>query len=279
MFFSLFPYIAVIIGIFGLIVGSFLNVVILRKGTSDLGGRSHCTHCHKQLAWYELVPVFSFLFQWGKCRSCKKAISIQYPLVELLTGGTFYFGAVYLLNNFITVFHPVWSVIGALVFLDVISLGIIIVVHDIRTKKIPVLWMAGLFISSTAFLAIYYGISGLGFSASTIIPHLFGLVIAVPFLFLWLISQGKWMGFADIEIIAWMGWYFGIITGASAVLSAFYLGAIFAILFIIYKKVRGFSYASLRTVQIPFAPFLLIGWFLTAIFSWNVFSLFARLFM
>ncbi len=279
MYFNLFPVIAIIVGIFGLIVGSFLNVIILRQGKSGIGGRSHCPHCEKQLSWYELIPVFSFLLQRGKCRSCKQPISLQYPLVELLTGVIFYFSAIFLLNNVVTPVHLAWSVVGALLFLDIVSLGIMITVYDIRTKQVPVLWMLGLLISGTAFLAIQYATSGIGFSAQTILPHLFGLIVAVPFLFLWIISQGKWMGFADIEIIAWIGWFFGVVMGASAVLSAFYLGALFAIVFIILKRIRGVSYASIRTTQIPFAPFLIFGWFVTAVFSWDIFSLFGRLFM
>ncbi len=87
--------------VFGLIVGSFLNVVIYRLGKLDterssersvflvLGGRSHCPHCHKILNWLELVPILSFCLQSGKCRTCKERISIQYPLVEFATAAAF----------------------------------------------------------------------------------------------------------------------------------------------------------------------------------------------
>ncbi|MBU6415024.1 A24 family peptidase [Patescibacteria group bacterium] len=85
--------------LFGLSVGSFLNVVILRyhKADSDssgfafhlLRGRSHCPHCKKTLGFWELIPVLSFLMQGGRCQSCRKPISWQYPLVELATGVVF----------------------------------------------------------------------------------------------------------------------------------------------------------------------------------------------
>lgn len=85
--------------LFGLCVGSFLNVVILRyhKANSDssefafrlLRGRSYCPHCGKTLRLWELIPVISFLAQGGRCRSCLKPISWQYPLVELATGLVF----------------------------------------------------------------------------------------------------------------------------------------------------------------------------------------------
>ena len=92
--------------LFGLVVGSFLNVVICRlpkspllskkEGISsiaavvaELGGRSHCPVCHKTLSWTELVPVISFVVQRRRCRGCRGLISWQYPLVEIMTAAAF----------------------------------------------------------------------------------------------------------------------------------------------------------------------------------------------
>lgn len=74
--------------ILGLCIGSFLNVVIYRlpRGESITLERSHCTSCGKRLRWYELIPLFSYLFLRGRCRTCHEPISLRYPLVELLTG-------------------------------------------------------------------------------------------------------------------------------------------------------------------------------------------------
>ncbi|MCX6794110.1 MAG: prepilin peptidase [Candidatus Gottesmanbacteria bacterium] len=73
--------------ILGLLVGSFVNVLIdrLPRAESVLWGRSHCDHCKKILRWYELVPVVSFLIQKGRCRRCRKKLSLQYPIIELVT--------------------------------------------------------------------------------------------------------------------------------------------------------------------------------------------------
>src|SRR3989338_2003903 len=76
----------IIFFILGLIIGSFLNVVICRFKARPLGGRSACMSCQSKLSWYELIPLFSFLSLGGRCRNCKTRISIQYPLVELATG-------------------------------------------------------------------------------------------------------------------------------------------------------------------------------------------------
>jgi len=77
----------------GMIVGSFLNVVIYRLPRENLSihnpKRSHCVHCGYRLRWYDNIPIFSFLFLKGRCRACRKPISIRYPLVEGLTGSFF----------------------------------------------------------------------------------------------------------------------------------------------------------------------------------------------
>src|SRR4051812_42460706 len=74
-----------VFGIFGLIIGSFLNVLILRHGERSLGGRSACMSCGRTLKWFDLIPVFSWLALLGRCRTCKKKISVQYPIVEATT--------------------------------------------------------------------------------------------------------------------------------------------------------------------------------------------------
>src|SRR3990167_5653720 len=81
----------IIVFIFGLVVGSFLNVVILRgnRGESFTRGRLRCESCGKELAWFELIPLLSFALQCGRCRSCGAALSRQYPLVEFATGVLF----------------------------------------------------------------------------------------------------------------------------------------------------------------------------------------------
>ena len=78
----------------GLAIGSFLNVLIdrLPRGENVITGRSICDHCKKTLRWHELVPLLSFILQRGECRRCRKRLSWQYPLIELITGvGLSYF--------------------------------------------------------------------------------------------------------------------------------------------------------------------------------------------
>src|SRR3989338_3322597 len=81
---------AISFGLFGLIVGSFLNVLILRWGTRPLTGRSACMSCGRTIPWYDLVPVLSWILLGGRCRSCDSPISLQYILVEAGTGLLFF---------------------------------------------------------------------------------------------------------------------------------------------------------------------------------------------
>ena len=117
--------------ILGLIIGSFLNVVIYRWNTGvsnwqRLNGRSKCLKCNKKLKWFELVPVVSFIIQRGRCRNCHSKISWQYLIVELATG---------------VVFVLVWqldlSPLLTLIYLIISALLIVIFVYDLRHQIIP----------------------------------------------------------------------------------------------------------------------------------------------
>ena len=121
----IFPQIFIFI--LGAIVGSFLNVVILRLGTgAGFGGRSFCFSCREKLKWFELIPIFSFFFQRGHCRKCHSRISWQYPLVEILTGVIFLLTYYQLLTiNYSLIYY--W-----LIF----SLLLVIAVYDFRQDNV-----------------------------------------------------------------------------------------------------------------------------------------------
>lgn len=91
--------------LYGITIGSFLNVLIYRipKGISPYKGRSFCPNCKHQLSWHDLIPVFSFIFQRGRCKYCKVQISYRYPIVELLNGIIFVL-ILFVINNNIYLF-------------------------------------------------------------------------------------------------------------------------------------------------------------------------------
>ncbi len=258
--------IAIIFFVFGIIIGSFLNVVILRYNTGrTLGGRSACMTCVRSLSWYELIPVGSFLIQNGKCRGCKSKISIQYPLVEVITG--FIFSAIFLkFQNLFWMDTTAFTV--TLVFYSILfSLLLIIAVYDIRHKIIPDLLCA--IFGIIAFIGLFL------FSAGSFAPHCPGLydflagpILALPFAFIWLISKGKWMGLGDAKLAVGLGWMLGLSLGFSALILSFWIGAVVGILLLTFSKNH-----SAKT-EIPFAPFLVLGALLIFLFEFNFFPFF-----
>src|SRR3989344_2846866 len=162
--------IAVVFGLFGLIVGSFLNVVILRFGERSVGGRSACPHCNKQLQWFDMVPVLSFVFLRGKCRYCHAPISIQYPLVEAATG-----------IFFVVIGASSLSLISMLLALPIAALLICIFTYALKHKLIPDIWV-WLFVT-LALMSTVFSFNFLVFGL------LAGPIAALPILFLWYVSK------------------------------------------------------------------------------------------
>lgn len=271
--------------IFGTIVGSFLNVVILRYNTGmKLFGkifgtkeRSMCFSCGKQLSWYELVPVLSFCFLRGKCAGCKSRISWQYPLVEIATGLIFV-GIAYL-NFFPTENLGLFSVAPAVLHTIIWSLLIVITVYDIRHKIIP----DGLAFMFAAFAFMATVLVGLHTDTwSLLVDHsLAALAFFSFFGGLWWVSGGRWLGFGDAKLVVGVGLLLGLARGITALTLAFWIGAAvsivllgFQMLYQQYRKVvqvgglRTTSPALTMKSEIPFAPFIILGTLIA--FFWNV---------
>lgn len=260
----------IIFSVLGLIIGSFLNVVILRFNTNkSLGGRSGCMACQKELNWYELVPVFSFFALQGRCSGCKTKISIQYPLVELSTGIIFgllfyKFGSLFYIDTLLFAFTYAYYTI-------VFSLLLVITVYDIKHKIIPDLlaFIFGVF----AFLGIFFFDNTI--TAGAFYPHIptiaqfFGsFVVAVPFALLWLVSGGRWMGLGDAKLAVGLGFLLGCAKVLSGTVLAFWIGAVVGVVLIATKKLHGIK------SEIPFAPFLALGALIVFIFDLNLFAVF-----
>src|SRR3989338_4514124 len=125
--------------LFGLAAGSFLNVVSLRFQPGQrlldlriINGRSACPHCQKTLRWYELIPLLSFIVQLGRCRSCGQRLSLQYPLVELLSGLIF----VFVPYSLFSILNPQFSILIA-VWLLIFILFLLLSIIDFRHYIIP----------------------------------------------------------------------------------------------------------------------------------------------
>lgn len=251
-------YVTVLLSfVFGTIIGSFLNVLILRYNTGrSLGGRSACPHCNKELFWYELIPIVSYVIQLGRCNSCGVSISAQYPLVELSAGVVF--ASIILKETFHFVGGDVFRFsFTAMCLLLAWSLIIAITAYDIRHKIIPnsLVW-ALVFISFIKLFA-YAPLSLNGFLA--------GPVLALPFALIWLISGGRAMGLGDAKLSLGLGWMLGLAEGVSMLLLSFWIGGIVS-LYLLLQRHGGFTMKS----EIPFAPFLVLGAFTAYILNLDI---------
>lgn len=247
----------------GALVGSFLNVVILRMNTgrSVVHGRSRCARCDRTLSWYELIPVLSFIGLRGKCRTCKASVSFQYPFVELLTMitiGTLY-ATVVVRSGFMT-----FSWISFLFASVVACVLIVLVVYDIRHKILPnmlVYLLIALGLVSLVYKAIL-------FSDFSILSYLYGaLALATPFFLLWFFSQGRAMGFGDVKLAVALGLLIGFPQVISVFLFSFWIGAFVCLILLSFSKKYGLK------SEVPFAPFMILGFALVSLFGVSLNSL------
>lgn len=243
--------------ILGLAVGSFLNSIIYRLDTGEslIKIRSHCPYCKKTLSFIELIPLVSFILQKGKCRRCRKPISLQYPLVELATGILF----LLVISNFgrfdlpKLIFFNIWrsNLLDIVFWLFTVSCLIIIFVYDLKHYIIPnkVIYPAIL------VAGIWYLVSGI-FIRNTKYEILNTFLVAVIaggfFLLIILISRGKWMGLGDFKLAVFMGLVLGWPKIFLALFLAFLIGAFVSVILIILKK------KTLKS-EIPFGPFLALA--------------------
>lgn len=238
--------------VFGAIVGSFLNVLVLRKGVASLGGRSHCPACGKGIAAYDLIPIFSWLLLRGRCRYCGSKISVQYPLVE---------GATAILFAIIgTAAYPDFLIFGqsALVVLAeliIAALLVAITVYDMHHTIIPDEWSYVF-----AGLALLLAFS----SAPTFMTLVAGPIAALPLFFLWAVSQGRWMGLGDPKLALGIGWLLGFPLGLIAVFLSFIIGSVVLVPLLFYERLvthksegEGQNAGLTMKSEVPFGPFLI----------------------
>ncbi len=225
----------------GLAVGSFLNCVIFRleKGESPWRGRSYCFSCQKELGFRDLIPIGSFLWQKGRCRFCRKKISWQYPLVELITAILFSTAVLFRLDPDLMIAYE-W------LFRDwlFIAFLLIIFVYDLKHYLIlDKVVLPAIIITLTLNLI-------LGLAWQSLIIG--GLAGGIFFLIQYLISQGRWLGGGDIRLGVLLGAMLGWPGAAIAITLAYFIGSIFSLILLALKKK---SWQS----QLPLGAFLTIA--------------------
>jgi prepilin signal peptidase PulO-like enzyme (type II secretory pathway) len=245
--------------ILGFIVGSFLNCVIYRLESqkSFLKGRSFCPYCKHELAWFDLIPLFSFILLRRHCRYCKKTISWQYPIVEAATGLIFLlifnfqqFSPELTAKGFII---PNFQFLSIIYYLLIASFLIVIFVYDLKHFII----LDKVLISAIVLTTLYRIIESIVNNQLSIINYFCAAIAAAGFfLLIYLISKGKWIGFADVKLGILLGLVLGWPNIILSLFLSFFIGGIIGVGLIIFlgKKFKS---------EIPFAPFLITGTLLT----------------
>lgn len=234
-------------GLFGLFVGSFLNVCIYRipRGNFFSSNRSFCPHCRTALRWYELIPVFSYIFLKGRCRTCKEKINIRYPIIESL-------------NMLLWILAYIAFGLSFYTILVIILFSILLVLSmiDIDIKEIP----NGIILAILIIGVISFFVND---GPEVIWWHkLLGLVaMSVPFLIIGIITGG--IGGGDIKLLfaagLFMGWKLIILGGLLGVI----IGGILAVILMITKKAK-------KKTEMPLGPSLALGFAIAILYGNNI---------
>lgn len=250
----------VLVFVIGSVFGSFIGVLAERlpKGESVLYGRSHCASCRKKLAPFELVPIFSYLLQKGKCRNCKARIPKKLLYVEIFTGLVFLSLFVYYLNFGLSIFLLLYLLAVSVIF-------IAIFLADLEFGIIPDQLVLAFLLIVVLYSAIFMPYSLLNrFEA--------GLGFSLFFLFLNLITRGKGMGFGDVKLAFPLGMFLGFPNVISAFYVAFLTGAICSIILVLWGK------KTFHKSTIPFGPFLILATAFSYFFGPILISYFTKTF-
>jgi leader peptidase (prepilin peptidase) / N-methyltransferase len=239
------------VGLLGLLVGSFLNVVIWRvpRGESVVRPPSHCPACHKRIRSRDNVPVLSWLLLRGRCRDCGTSISVRYPLVELGTGIVF---AALALTIGLEPDLPAFLYLGAV--------GVALAMIDIDVKRLPNAIVLPSYIVGSLLLGVAAIAETDGRAA---VRAGLGMVALFAFYFVLALIYPAGMGFGDVKLAGVLGLYLGWLGWAELVTGGF-LG------FLLGGLVGGALMAVRRAgrkSKIPYGPFMLMGAFLAILWG------------
>ena len=236
----------VTIFVFGIVIGSFLNVLIYRIPRHEHIAvvRSHCMQCGYQLKWYDLFPIFSYLFLRGKCRKCKAKISVQYPLVEALNGILYVVVFVFMYQQ--TTDSLLCCVLYCMLGSALLALSVI----DFRTYEIPV--------GFNLFIGLL-GVARIVTDYENWLQHVIGGVsVSLFLLLLFVLSNGRAIGGGDVKLMAACG----LLLGWKSIILAFCIGCLLGgIIHPIRMKIAG------EGRVLAMGPYLSIGVMIAALFG------------
>ena len=232
--------------VFGIVIGSFLNVLIYRipRHENIAVVRSHCMQCGYQLKWYDLFPIFSYLFLRGKCRKCKAKISVQYPLVEALNGILYVIVFTFIYQQ--TTDSLLCCVLYCMLGSALLALSVI----DFRTYEIPV--------GFNLFIGLL-GVARIATDYENWLQYVIGGVsVSLFLLLLFVLSNGRAIGGGDVKLMAACG----LLLGWKSIILAFCIGCLLGgIIHPIRMKIAG------EGRVLAMGPYLSIGVMIAALFG------------
>lgn len=253
-------FITFFIFLLGISLGSFLSVLVFRLQKKEKGmlfGRSHCPHCKKNLQAKDLIPLLSFLLLRGKCRYCHQKLSPYYFILEITCGLIlllFFLKFPFLAETPGTALSVDWQ--NLLQFLFYSGYGILfmgIFVYDLQTMEIP-----DIFLFPLVLLTL---LGSLAIDRHSTVDLLIALLIALIFFGgQIMISKGTWLGEGDLYMGIAMAFLFGWQLLIAAIIITYLAGAIISLILLTTKNAHGKS-------KIPFAPFMVLGSFVTILFG------------
>ena len=225
--------------LFGLIIGSFLNVVIYRlpRNESIVYPGSHCPYCNHKLAFYDNIPLLSFIFLRGRCRYCRKRISLQYPIVEFTSG--IILSLSFFLYGFSLRFLQVALFLYFLLPLFLIDLKHQVVPDKITIPGIVVGFIMSFFIKGSGWLKSILGIIVGG-----------GVLLLIAVIGRWAFKKEA-MGMGDVMLFMMIGAFLGWQNVILTLILASFLGSIIGVIILARR--------SSKDSVIPFGPFISIG--------------------
>jgi len=241
-------------GVLGLLIGSFLNVVVWRlpRGESLSHPGSACPKCGHAIRWWDNIPVISWILLRAKCRDCGEPISGRYPAVEGLTGLFFAGIATWVLLGGLPVTSDVATIVATASFLYLAAISIALALIDIDLHKLPNKIVLPAYIVGAVTLGAASLIEG---DFEQLLRAAIGAVALFVAYFVMAIVYPGGMGFGDVKLagvlglyLAWLGWG-ELAVGAFA---AFVLGGFFSLALILLRRVN-------RKSGIPFGPWMLAG--------------------
>lgn len=252
--------------VFGLIFGSFLNVVVYRlpKNLSVLTPRSFCPKCKENISWHENIPIYSWIKLKGKCSKCHKEIPIKYPFTEFATGILFFLSFNAIPNNIYFDNFSIPLLFSWLLILVLLSLSII----DYEFLWIPnsIIIVGFIFgLGASIFLAIYNDQNIMINIFESLISAIFGfLIIFLIMQFGAYIFKKPAMGLGDAKLASMIGFWVGFPGIIISIWSSFIIAGLFIFLGLAFKKIK-------KGQLIPFGPFLSLTGFLIWLYGENIF--------